>query len=49
MMNQDLITLQLQLADIDISKAFYEEKPSEDDLLKLQLFLTLFLRQRGTQ
>lgn len=46
LMNQDVLTLQLQLADLDISKAFYKESPSEDDLLKQHLFLTLFLRQR---
>ena len=46
MMNQDLLTLKLQLADPDISKSFYKEDLSEDDLLKQQIFLTLFLRQR---
>jgi len=46
LMNQDVLTLQLQLADPSITKAFYKEVPSEDDLLKLHLFLTLFLRQR---
>ena len=46
MMNQDLLTIKLQLADPDITKSFYKESLSEDDLLKLQLFLTLFLRQR---
>ncbi len=46
MMNQDLVTLQLQLADLDITKAFYKKDPNEDELLKRHLFLTLFLRQR---
>ena len=46
MMNQDLITLQLQLSDLGITQAFYKDNPDEDELLKLQLFLTLFLRQR---
>ena len=46
LMNQDVLTLQLQLADLDISKAFYKENLNEDDLLKQHLFLTLFLRQR---
>lgn len=46
LMNQDVLTLQLQLADPDITKSFYKEAPSEDELIKLYLFLTLFLRQR---
>jgi hypothetical protein len=46
LMNQDVLTLQLQLADLDISKSFYKEVLNEDDLLKQHLFLTLFLRQR---
>ena len=46
LMNQDVLTLRLQLADLDISKAFFKEDPTEDDLLKQHLFLTVFLRQR---
>jgi hypothetical protein len=46
LMNQDLLTLQLQLADRDISRTFYKETLDEDEWLKLHLFLTVFLRQR---
>jgi len=46
LMNQDILALQLQLADPNITKTFYKEAPSEDDLPKLHLFLVLFLRQR---
>jgi hypothetical protein len=46
LMNQDVLTLQLQLADSSITKSFIKQDPSEDELLKLHLFLTLFLRQR---
>ncbi len=46
LMNQDVLTLQLQLADLDITKSFYKQSPSEDELLKQHVFLTLFVRQR---
>ena len=46
LMNQDLVAIQLQLADLDLTKVFFKENPTRDDLLKLQLFLVHFLRQR---
>jgi len=46
MMEQDLITLQLQIANPDISLTFLSERPSEESVMKLHLFLTHIMRQR---
>jgi hypothetical protein len=46
LMNQDVLSLQLQLADTELTKTFYKQDPSEHELLRFHLYLTLFLRQR---
>ena len=46
MMEQDLTTLQLQMADLDIPSAFMSENPSREENLKMHLFLTHLMRQR---
>lgn len=45
-MEQDLITLQLQIANPDIPLTFSDASPSAEDVMKLHLFLTHIMRQR---
>lgn len=46
MLEQDLESLRTQISNLDISLAFMKENPSEKELLKLHLFLTIMMRQR---
>ena len=46
MMEKDLTALQLEIANPEITFAFSSEDPSEDDLMKMHLFLTHLMRQR---
>jgi len=46
MMEQDLTSLQLQIANLDIPSAYTKQKPSQEEMLRLHLFLTHLMRQR---
>ena len=46
MLEQDLMDLQIEIANPDISFSFSNENPSKEELMKLHLFLTHMMRQR---
>ena len=46
MMEKDLSTIHTEIENTDITYSFIKENPTEDELLKLHLFLTLIMRQR---
>ena len=46
MMEQDLTTLQLQISNPDIPLTYLSDSPSEEEVVKLHLFLTHIMRQR---
>ncbi len=46
MMEQDLNSLRTQIENTDLTSSFINENPTEDELLKLHLFLTVIMRQR---
>lgn len=46
MMEKDLETLNTQISNLDITRAFMKENPTEEELFKLSLFLTIMVRQR---
>ena len=46
MMEQDLTSLRLQIENTELDSGFIKDNPTEDELVKLHLFLTHVMRQR---
>ena len=46
MMEQELSAIRTEIENTDITSSFINENPTEAELLKLHLFLTVILRQR---